>query len=143
MQKQLKLSRGHLVADSHVVPWVDTNLSLSLHCDCFSCFCTAHLCAFSALTLSVGQQEGHLACKKTECWRGCLSGATQDLHIAQLMSLPLTVSCFSKIQIGFPFLVPAHPDCPGQRAVRQVCVSFMCRTQRRHHIGRNTQHLCD
>ena len=99
--------------------------------------------AFSALTLSVGQQEGHPACKKTECWRGCLSGATQDLHIAQLMSLPLTVSCFSKIQIGFPFLVSAHPDCPGQRAVRQVCVSFMCRTQRRHHIGRNTQHLCD
>jgi len=30
-----------------------------------------------------------------------------DLHRAQLMSLPLTVSCFSKIQIGFTFLVPA------------------------------------
>jgi len=26
-----------------------------------------------------------------------------DLHMAQLMSLPLTVSCFSKIQIGLPF----------------------------------------
>jgi len=24
-----------------------------------------------------------------------------DLHMAQLMPLPLTVSCFSKIQIGF------------------------------------------
>ena len=32
--------------------------------------------------------------------------------------MPLTVSCFSKIQIGFTFLVPAHPGCPGQMAVR-------------------------
>jgi len=31
-----------------------------------------------------------------------------DLHMAQLMPLPLTVSCFSKIQTGFTFLVPAH-----------------------------------
>jgi len=45
-----------------------------------------------------------------------------DLHMAQLMSLPLTVSCFSKIQIGFTFLVPAHPGCRGQRAVKRVCV---------------------
>ena len=45
-----------------------------------------------------------------------------DLHMAQLMPLPLTVSCFSKIQIGFTFLVPAHPGSPGQRAVKWVCV---------------------
>ena len=38
------------------------------------------------------------------------------------MPLPLTVSCFSKIQIGFIFLVPAHPGSPGQRAVKRVCV---------------------
>jgi len=38
------------------------------------------------------------------------------------MSLPLTVPCFSKIQIGFTFLVPAHPGSPGQRAVKRVCV---------------------
>ena len=44
-----------------------------------------------------------------------------DLHMAQLMPLPLTVSCFSKIQIGFAFLVPAHLGSPGQRAVKQVC----------------------
>ena len=31
------------------------------------------------------------------------------MHMAQLMKLPLTVSCFSKIQIGSTFLVPAHP----------------------------------
>jgi len=47
-----------------------------------------------------------------------------DLHMAQRVPLPLTVSCFSKIQIGFSFLVPAHPDSPGQRAVKRVCVSL-------------------
>jgi len=45
-----------------------------------------------------------------------------DLHMAQLMPLPLTVSCFSKIQIGFTYLVPAHPGSPGKRAVKRVCV---------------------
>ena len=45
-----------------------------------------------------------------------------DLHMAQLMPLPLTVSCFSKIQIGFHFLVLAHPGSPGKRAVKRVCV---------------------
>ena len=79
---------------------------------------------FSALTLLVGQQEGHPACKKK--WWGagmviCLElGA--DLHMSQLMPLPLTVSCFSKIQIGFTFLVPTHPGSPGHRAVKRVCV---------------------
>ena len=49
-----------------------------------------------------------------------------DLHMAQLMPLPLTVSCFSKIQIGYTFLVPAHPGSPGKRAVKRVCVYLMC-----------------
>ena len=44
------------------------------------------------------------------------------LHVAQLMPLPLTDSCFSKIQIGFTFLVPAHLGSPGKRAVKWVCV---------------------
>ena len=51
----------------------------------------------------------------------CLERDT-DLHMAQLMPLPLTVSCFSKIQIGFTFLVSAHPGSPGQTAVKWVCV---------------------
>jgi len=42
--------------------------------------------------------------------------------MAQLMPVPLTVSCFSKIQIGFAFLVPAHPGSPGKRAVKRMCV---------------------
>jgi len=83
-------------------------------------------CAFSALTLLVGRQEWHPACKKHEWWGAgmviCLKlGA--DLYMARLMALPLTVSCFSKIQIGFIFLVPIHPGSPGQRAVKWVCVS--------------------
>ena len=45
-----------------------------------------------------------------------------DLHMAQLMLLPLTVSCFGKIQIGFTFLVPAHPGSPGQWPIKRVCV---------------------
>ena len=64
--------------------------------------------AFSALTLLVGQQEGHLACKKN--WAmGCF----------QLMPLPLTVSCFSEIQIGFTFLVPDKGPLNG-------CMCMMC-----------------
>ena len=45
-----------------------------------------------------------------------------ELHTAQLMPLPLTVSCFSKIQICFTFLVLAHLSSPGKRAVKRVCV---------------------
>ena len=63
---------------------------------------------------------------KTEWWGAgvviCLERGA-DLHMAQLMPLPLSVSCFTKIQIGFTFLVPAHLGSPGQRAVKRVCVS--------------------
>ena len=56
----------------------------------------------------------------------CLERGT-DLHVAQLMPLPLTVSCFSKIQIGFTFLVLAHLGSPGKRAIKWVCVCvYMC-----------------
>jgi len=150
------------------------------------------LCSFSALTLLVGWQEGHPACKKLSggvlvyvgstltrmgvsgwmfllvpAYLGC-PGQTAvkwllllllniyiiyrvlwiciwynnsmavwmvfcvsyvhwiclerraDLHMAQLMPLPLTVSCFSEIQICSTFLVPAHPGSPRQRAVQRV-----------------------
>ena len=45
-----------------------------------------------------------------------------DLHMAQLMPLPLIDSCSSKIQIGFTFLVPAYLGSPGKKAVKRVCV---------------------
>jgi len=41
------------------------------------------------------------------------------------MPLPLTVSCFSKIQVGFTFLVPAHLGSFGQWAVKRMC-AYMC-----------------
>jgi len=84
---------------------------------------------FSALMLLVGRQEGHPACKKLDWWGAgvviCLERGA-DLHMAQLMPLPLTVSCFSKIQIHFTFLVLAHPGSPGKRAIKRarVCVWF-------------------
>ena len=66
---------------------------------------------------------------KTEWWGAgmviCLErGAV--LHTAQLMPLPLTVSCSSKIQIDFTFLVPAHLGIPGQRAIKRMYVYFIC-----------------
>jgi len=75
--------------------------------------------------LLVGWQEGHPAIEKTEWWGAgmviCLERGA-DLHVAQLMPLPLTVSCSSKIQIGFTFLVPDHLGSPGQRAVKRMYV---------------------
>ena len=62
---------------------------------------------------------------------GCCLERGADLHMAQLTPLPLTVSCFSKIQIGFTFLVPAHPGSPGQRAVKRVCVCVCVCVSRR------------
>jgi len=62
---------------------------------------------------------------KTEWWGAgvviCLEQGA-DLHVAQLMPLPLTVSSFSKVHIGFTFLVLAHLGSPGIRAVKRVCV---------------------
>ena len=77
--------------------------------------------SFSALMLLVGRQEGHPACKKQSGVVVCLKRGA-DLHMAQMMPLPLTVSCFSKIQIAFTFLVLAHLGSPGKIAVKCVCV---------------------
>jgi len=65
---------------------------------------------------------------KTEWWgAGMVIGLERgaDLHMAQLMPLPLTVSCSSKIQIGFTFPVPTHLGSPGQRAVKRMSVRCM------------------
>jgi len=74
------------------------------------------------LTLLVGWLEGHLSGGLVLACICLERGA--DLHMAQLMPLPLTVSCSSKIQIGFTFVVLTHPGSPGHRAVNEcVCVS--------------------
>ena len=63
--------------------------------------------------------------KNPEWWGAgvviCLERSA-DLHMAQLMSLLLTVCCFSKIQTGFTFLVPAHPGSPGKGPLTVVCI---------------------
>jgi len=64
----------------------------------------------------LGSRKGIRPVKKRVVgyWHGYLSGVRCRLaYMAQLMPLPLTVSCFSKIQIGFTFLVPAHQGSPG------------------------------
>ena len=85
---------GHFIFRS------DQNLKIKL-------ICNINI-AFSALTLLVGRQEGHQAWNKLSGGGAgivvCLEWGV-DLHMAQLTPLPLTVSCFSKIQIGFTFLV--------------------------------------
>ena len=55
-------------------------------------------------------------------WRGYLPGARCRLAYGPADAKLLTVSCFSKIQFGFTFLVPAHSGSPGQRAIKRVCV---------------------
>ena len=74
----------------------------------------------------LGGRKGIRPVKNFEWWGAgvviCLERSA-DLNMAQLMPLPLTVSCFSKIQIGFTFLVPAHLGSPGKRAVKRMCVS--------------------
>jgi len=78
----------------------------------------------SALTRLAGRQVGHPACKNRVVGAGVVVCQEQgaDLHMAQLMPLLLTVSCFRKIQIGFTFLVSADLGSPGQRAVKRVCM---------------------
>jgi len=76
----------------------------------------------------LGGRKGIRPVKKLEWWGTgmviCLE-RDADLQMAHLMPMPLTVSCFSKIQIGFTFLVPAHPGSPGKRAVKWVCVCVL------------------
>ena len=62
-----------------------------------------------------------------------------DLHTTQLMPLPLTVSCFSKIQIGFTFLVPAYPGNSGKTAVKWVCVCVCISLNQILHNDRDNQ----
>jgi len=78
-----------------------------------------------ANNLHLADRKGIQPVKKLEWWGTgvviCLE-QDADLHLARLMPVPLTVSCFSKIQIDFTFPVPAHPGSPRKRAVKQVCV---------------------
>jgi len=90
---------------------------------------------FSALMLSIGRLEGHPACKKwvVGCWRGCLERGA-GLHMAQLMSLPLTVSCLVKTRLVIPFwycltwvVLEKGPLNACVRVCARVCVCVCAR----------------
>jgi len=120
----------------YTVPWFHPSPYPKWHLNRFSNFYTAHGCDHTPSVLWrcwLGGRKGIRPVKKTEWWGAgvviCLEWGA-DLHMARLMPLTLTVSCFSKIQIGFTFLVPAHPCGPGKRAVKRVCVCVMVVTNR-------------
>ena len=109
--KQVIGDHQRCVVCCNVVKFCDSAKQLIFYLFKYCCF------TFSALTLLVGDRNG-IRPVKNEWWGTgvviCLElGA--DLRMAQLMPLPNTVSCFSNIQIGFTFLVPAHPGSPGKR----------------------------
>ena len=83
------------------------------------------------MTLLVGRQEGHPACKKTEWWSAGVviyleRGA--NLHTAQLMPLPLTVSCSVKSRLALPFWYQLTRVVPGKGPLNGcVCASIFYR----------------
>ena len=99
-----------------------TNCSKNSNSHTTSNFCNYFVQCFDAVGWAAGRASGLW---KTERWGAgmiiCLEWGA-DLHMSQLIPLPLTVSCFSKIQIGFTFLVLAHLGSPRKRAVKWVCV---------------------
>ena len=109
---------------------VTKKLDVLLSCKVFrivNCFLVKYFSAFSALTLLVGHQEEHPACKKlSDVVLGvviCLEQGADCLHMVQLMPLPSQnpiISCLIWIQTGFTFLVPAYAGCPGEEAIKWV-----------------------
>ena len=81
--------------------------------------------AFSALTLLVGRQEGHPACKKLSggvlAWLSVWSKVQTCIWPSWCYCHSLSLASV-KCQIDFTFLVPAHPGSPGKTAVKRVCV---------------------
>jgi len=85
------------------------------------------LFGFSALTLLVGRQEWHPACKNGVVGAGVAVSLERgaDLQMAQVMPLPLTVFCFSKIQICLPFSYRLARVVPDKETLNGcVCVCY-------------------
>jgi len=76
--------------------------------------------------LLVGWQEGHLACKKLSGggWCGYLSGVRCRFAYGPADATATHCLCFSKFQIGFTFLIPAHPVNPGKSP--EGCKTGVC-----------------
>jgi len=78
---------------------------------------TNHYFTHCRVCLQCFDASGRKGIRPVKNWSDGALAWLSDLHVAQLMPLPRTVSCFSKIQPGFTFLVPAYPGSPGKRAV--------------------------
>ena len=119
LSKFTSIHSVHSMEEQAVTTWC-----VSLLTNWYRFLLSYDILAFSALTLLVGQQEGHPACKKLSveelAWLSAWSKVQTCIWPSWCHCHSL--SCFSKIQIGFDFLVPAHPGSPGQRAVKRVCV---------------------
>jgi len=101
---------------------------------------------FDAVGWAAGRASG---LQKAECWDAgvviCL-GQDADVHMALLMPLPLTVSCFSKTQIGFTFLVLAHLGNPKQSPEGHkvdVCVLWFIVNNNNNNLGTTEKTGCD
>ena len=125
-------SVGHLHATKNNSSWqkhlkivVIIGISLSLLTEQVIHSLKKHLIAFSDLTLLVGRQEGHPACKNwvVGCWHGYLSGGSCRLALCPSWCHCHSLSLASvKSRLVFTFLVPDHLVSPGKRAVKRVCV---------------------
>ena len=97
-------------------------------CSCLILFFFVFCVDSTQTTVWLGGRKG-IRPVKTEWWGAgmviCLERGA-DLHMAQLMPLPLTVSCSSKIQIGFTFLAPAHPGSPGEGPLNGCVTVCVC-----------------
>ena len=109
--------------------WKNANLSTVLEkylsvCYKFSVTNDVTVVAFSAWCCRLGGRKSIWSVKTEQRGAGVVICLERDanLHITQLMPLPLSVYGFSKIQIGFSFLVPGHPGSPEKGAVKWVCV---------------------
>jgi len=80
--------------------------------------------AFSALTLLVGRQEEHPACKRFSdqvlAWLSLWSEMQMMCIWSSWCHCHPIISCCMKIQIGLTFLMPAYPGCSGKEAVKRA-----------------------
>jgi len=81
---------------------------------------------FSALTLLVGRQEEHPACKKMSDEMLALLSVWNEVQMICIWSSychchPI-ISCLIKIQAGLTFLVLAYPSCPGKESVKWLSI---------------------
>jgi len=122
-QLMVKVNRAWCYCYCWVVLYTISSVSGVMNLPEISCYYLVS--TFSALTLLVGWQEGHLACKK-QWWGAGVVVYLKQACIWPTWCHPLTVSCFSKSQIGFTFLLPAHMCSPGKTGVCVCILDLQC-----------------